>query len=240
MISVVIPTLNEADRLTGVIAALRSQGEGCEVIVADGGSADGTAQRAAVLGAKVVVNPPSRGRQLAEGAAAASGDILLFLHADSRFPSGGLAAIEEVLERGPPVLGGNFRLLFDGDSDFSRWLTVFYARLRACGLYYGDSGIFVRRNVYRALGGIRPIALMEDYDFSRRLERAGETCCIESPPLTTSSRRFEDRSRGAIFCGWIWIHLLYHMGVSPERLAWLYDSGRRARRATIHEMKDRP
>lgn len=99
---------------------------------------------------------------------------------------------------------------------------------RAHGLYYGDSGIFVRRRVYRALGGMRPIALMEDYDFSRRLERAGPTCCIAEPPLTTSSRRFQRRRPLAIFFGWLAIHLLYHLGFPPERLARLYRSRRHA------------
>ena len=226
MISVVIPTLNEARRLPALLTSLRRQTGRHEIIVADGGSRDGTAGVAAAAGARVIVGSPSRGRQLAAGAALAKGDVLLFLHADSRFPPGGLARIEEELARSPEVPGGNFRLLFDGDTEFARWLTGFYARLRARGLYYGDSGIFVRRPVYHRLGGIRPIALMEDHDFVRRLERAGTTCCIQTPPLITSSRRFEGRSRGAIFYGWLRIHLWFYLGVSPERLARLYDSAR--------------
>ncbi len=95
------------------------------------------------------------------------------------------------------------------------------------GLYYGDSGIFVRARIYRALGGIRPLAVMEDYDFSRRLERAGPTCCIAEPPLVTSSRRFHGRRPAAIVWGWLKIHALYHLGVAPARLARLYDSERR-------------
>src|SRR3546814_1395795 len=104
--------------------------------------------------------------------------ILLFLHADSRFPAGGLGRIEETLAAAPEIGGGNFRLLFDGGDGFSRWLDGFYAFIRRHGFYYGDSAVFVRRSVYDALGGIRPIALMEDYDFVRRLEKAARTCCI--------------------------------------------------------------
>ncbi len=130
----------------------------------------------------------------------------------------------------PEAVGGNFRLDFDGGTGFDAWLTRFYAWIRARGFYYGDSGIFVRRSVYQLLGGMRPIALMEDYDFVRRLERAGPTICIDDPPLVTSSKRFAGRSPVAIVAGWLRIHALFHLGVSPDRLARIYDSIK-ARRA---------
>jgi rSAM/selenodomain-associated transferase 2 len=227
MISVVIPTLNEAERLPALLAALRTQDPVCEVIVVDGGSGDATRDLAAARGARVLASAPGRGQQLKRGAEAARGEVLLFLHADSVFPAGGLAQIETTLAAAPEVVGGNFRVIFDGGTGFDRWLTRFYVRFRRYGLYYGDSGIFVRAEVYRALGGIRPLAVMEDYDFSRRLERAGPTCCIAEPPLVTSSRRFHGRRPAAIVWGWIKIHALYHLGVAPARLARLYDSDRR-------------
>jgi hypothetical protein len=173
----------------------------------------------------VVVSPRGRGQQLRAGAAAASGDILLFLHADSAFHAGGLAAIAAALAQNPAAPGGNFRLVFDGETRFARWLTGFYASIRRFGLYYGDSGIFVRRSVYNAIGGIKPIALMEDYEFVCRLERAGPTIRIEDPPLVTSSRKFAGRRAPAIVAGWLLIHLLYALGVSPARLARLYYPG---------------
>jgi hypothetical protein len=120
------------------------------------------------------------------------------------------------------VIGGNFRLVFDGETWFSRWLTRSYARVRRLGFYYGDSGIFVRRSAYEALGGFRPIAVMEDLDFVRRLERSGKTCCISEPALVTSSRRFEGRHPLKIVCGWIKLHILFWLGVSPDRLAEIY------------------
>ena len=88
--------------------------------------------------------------------------------------------------------------------------------------YYGDSGIFVRHDSCCAAGGIRPIALMEDYDFVRRLERAGPTLRVDAPPLVTSSRKFEGRHPVALFWGWTVIHLLYWVGVPPDRLAQRY------------------
>lgn len=226
MISIVIPTLNEAGRLARLLGDLRGQNARYEVIVADGASRDGTREVARAAGARIVTAERGRGQQLIAGVETARGDILLFLHADTVFPAGGLARIEEVLHAGPELVGGNFRLLFDGAASFDRWLDGFYAWIRRRGLYYGDSGIFVRRTVYRRIGGIRPIALMEDYDFTRRLERAGGTCCIAEPPLVASSRRFAGRRPAAIVWGWLRIHALYYLGVSPVRLARLYDSER--------------
>ena len=222
MISVVIPTLNEASALPALLAALRDEDAEHETIVVDGGSQDATLAVARAFGASVFQVPSSRGGQLCTGAREARGDILLFLHADSGFPAGGLEAIGQALAAGTCLVGGNFRLIFDGNSRFSHRLTRFYARIRSLGLYYGDSGIFVRRRVYEAIGGFRPIPIMEDLDFVRRLERFGRTCCISDPLLTTSSRRLESRRAAAIVGGWIELHLLFWLGISPERLARIY------------------
>ena len=219
--------MNEARTLPRLLDGLRRQGVPAEIIVVDGGSDDGTAEL--TRGARVVLlrSMPGRGLQLNQGATARGG-ILLFLHADSVFPQGGLERIEEALAS-PTVVGGNFRLVFDGGDGFSRWLNGFYAWIRERGLYYGDSGVFVRRTVYEVMGGLRPMAVMEDYDFTRRLEAAGATCCIAEPPLVTSARRFRGRHPVAIVWGWLKIHALYHLGVAPDRLARLYDSDRRRR-----------
>lgn len=224
MISVIIPVLNEERALPALLASLVREPAAHEVIVIDGGSRDATAELARSSGALVLASPPGRGIQIANGARAAGGDILLFLHADSAFPRGGLTRIEEELTADPRLVGGNFRLLFDADTPFSRWLTGFYATMRRFGRYYGDSGIFVRRRVYDAIGGMRAIALMEDLDFVRRLERYGRTCCILDPPLMTSSRRFEGRPAPAIVYGWIKLHTLFFLGASPDRLAGIYSA----------------
>lgn len=225
MISVVIPTLNEAPRLPRLLAQLARETTAHEVVVVDGGSTDGTPSLAATAGARVLRVLGGRGRQLAAGAGVATGDVLLFLHADCAFPAGGLRLVAEALAA-PAVVGGNFRLLFDGGDEFCRWLNGFYAAIRRRGFYYGDSGVFVRRAVYEAIGGIRPIALMEDYDFVRRLEKAGPTACLAAP-LVTSARRFVGRPPAAIVLGWLAIHALFLLGVAPSWLARLYDSERR-------------
>jgi len=235
MISIIIPAINEAARLAPLLQRLAAEQLDHEVIVIDGGSSDGTEKIARASGACVIQTGRGRGRQLFEGVKRARGKVLLFLHADSAFPPGGLGAIVHALASRPEAPGGNFRLLFDGGDGFSRWLDGFYAWLRARGIYYGDSGIFVRRDVFDRIGGIRPIPLMEDYDFVRRLEKAGDTLCIGEPALVTSSRRFRERHPVAIVMGWVWIHALYHLGVSPALLARLYDSDRRREKTSVQE-----
>ena len=222
MISIVIPTLDEETTLPRLLEALYREETESEIVVVDGGSRDRTVATARRFGVKVIRAPRGRGLQLRRGAEAVTGDKLLFLHADTVFPAGGLAKIEDRLSASPHLVGGNFRVLFDGTDGFSRWLTGFYAWFRGHGLYYGDSGVFVRRKVYEAMGGIRPIALMEDFDFTRRLERFGPTCCIDDPPLITSSRRFDGRHPIGVVWGWLVIHALYYVNVSPSRLARLY------------------
>jgi rSAM/selenodomain-associated transferase 2 len=227
LISVIIPALNEAGRLPPLIDALRAEPVECEIIVVDGHSDDDTKGVAKATGARVLEAPRGRGQQISAGCAEARGDVLLHLHADTVFPAGGLVAIARVLEADDQIVGGNFSIIFDGDTEFARWLTDFYAWFRGHGLYYGDSGIFVRRSVYEQLGGIRPIAVMEDFDFSQRLERAGNTTCIKEPPIVSSSRRFAGRKRWRIVTGWIVMHVLYYLGAPPDRLAALYNSARR-------------
>lgn len=243
-ISVIIPTLNEEAALPLALACPDFAPDDVEIIVSDGGSSDATCRIAKAAGAKVVTGTAGRGQQLARGAAIATGEALLFLHADTRLASRALGAIRQAVAI-DGATGGNFRLVFDGPLDFAAWLTDFYAKLRRRGIYYGDSAVFVRRDVYDALGGFRPIALMEDFDFVRRLEAYGGTVCIETPHAVTSSRRFEDRKPWRIFGQWLTIHALYWARMSPDRLANLYRSRTHApgsstssRSASVAEMEN--
>ena len=122
------------------------------------------------------------------------------------------------------MVGGNFRLVFDHPD--AAWIERFYATIRAFGLFYGDSGVFIRRAVLESIGGVRPLALMEDYDLVRRMRAAGRIAQVRDPPLVTSARRFAGRGRLGILAGWVRIHLLYWAGLAPERLARIYDSER--------------
>lgn len=222
LISVIIPVLNEEDRIGVLIDELHRDGSApFEIVVSDGGSADGTLHVLAQTDVRLTAGAPGRGPQLSAGAAHAQGDIVWFLHVDSHVAAGTLGRIRAAIDEDNRI-GGNFRVVFDGADRFSRWLTGFYAWFRRHGLYYGDSGIFIRRDVYERIGGIQPLALMEDYDLTRRMERYGGTCCIEEPALTTSSRKFTGRHPVGIVLGWLKIHILYALGISPARLAKMY------------------
>ena len=223
MISVVIPCLNEAAALPALLRALARESEAHEVIVSDGGSTDATLAVARAAGARVIAAPSGRGAQLAAGTAAATGEVLWFLHADSQVAYGAMGAMLRALAV-PGVVGGNFRVLFEADTRFDRFMTWFYGVIRRLGLFYGDSGIFVRRGSYDAIGGMRALPLMEDHEFVRRLRRSGRLVCVRFPPLVTSSRRFQGRHPAAVMGGWLAIHVLYAAGASPRLLARLYRS----------------
>jgi rSAM/selenodomain-associated transferase 2 len=222
-ISVIIPVLNEKTSLGKVLKAVVEQPKPFEIIVCDGGSEDGSERTALELSDRVVTARGGRGPQICEGIRHASGEVLLVLHADTVIGCSAFERIRTRLRDGA-VSGGNFRVVFDGDTEFSTWLTKSYEWLRSKGVYYGDSAIFVRRSVFENIGGIKPLALMEDFDFVRRLERHGGTICIEDPPVVTSSRRFIKRKPWRIVGQWIVLHVMYYLGVSPRYLARQYQS----------------
>jgi GT2 family glycosyltransferase len=124
------------------------------------------------------------------------------------------------------VVAGNFGLLFDGESRAARQLTAIYPMLRWLNLCYGDSGIFVRRSAYEAIGGFRPFALFEDLDLLKRLRRAGRFVHLKTR-IVTSSRRFEQRNFAAMWLHWTALQALYWAGVDPKKLARWYGYGRK-------------
>jgi rSAM/selenodomain-associated transferase 2 len=225
-ISVIIPTWREAGEICDAVVSARFAGD--EVIVADGGSDDGTAELARAAGARAIVVPRGRGLQLHAGALASQGDVLLFLHADTRLPPGSRDAIFRTLES-PSIIGGNFFLLFDDLGRLARFFTWLYdLRRRWMRVYYGDSAVFVRRSVYEVLGGFRPIPILEDYEFIRRLERFGKIAYLREFKVSTSTRRFA-RAPLRTLVIWILVQGLYLLGVSPKRLKALYSDPRAQR-----------
>lgn len=217
--SIIIPTLNEARAIGAAARALASLAGDYEVIVADGGSEDATTAIAREHGWRVITAPRGRGSQMNAGARVARGDVLLFLHADTRLPAAALESIARVMEQ-PEVCGGNFSLLFDGETRGARILTRVYPLLAHLGLCYGDSAIFVRRGVFESLGGYREIALFEDCDLCARLRKIGRFVRLDDR-ATTSSRRFEGRF-ARTFALWSALQLLYWLGMPPDRLARAY------------------
>ena len=221
LVSILIPTLDEQDELPELLDALGALPGRWETIVVDGGSHDATTTLARAHPTTVVVLEAAGGRaaQLNAGARVASGDVLLFLHADSRLPRDAYASLAEAW-RTPGVRGGNFALAF-GDGAFERVLGAVYALQRRHGFYYGDSSLWVRRETFAQLGGFRALKIMDDYDFVRRLEDGGGTRRLPGP-ATTSPRRWRSIGIGRTVLSWFLIRWLYLAGVSPARLARLY------------------
>ena len=233
-LSVIIPTLNEARSIGATLDALSTRARGAEVIVADGGSVDGTVETARARGVKLIESGRGRGRQMHAGARAAGGRALWFLHADTLPSEECVSEMEDALGDSS-VVGGNFDVLFDGESGAARFLTWLYPRLRRLGLCYGDSGIFVRRDAYERIGGFRDFPIFEDLDLVRRLGKVGRVVHL-SARVTTSSRRFEGRSFAFTFARWSLLQALYWLGVSPHTLGRMYAhvraAGSKTRRRT--------
>lgn len=220
-LSVVIPTLNEAAVLPQTLGTVTAWCPGAEVLCVDGGSTDETRQAAHRGGARVISCEHGRGRQQQAGASVARGEVLWFLHADTRVEGPAAAQIEAAL-RSPSVVGGNFRLHFEGTSRGARFLSALYPHLAYLGLRYGDSGIFVRRDAYGRAGGFRPLPIFEDLDLLRRLRPQGRLRTLAGP-LRTSSRRFDGRAFTPVFARWVAMQVLYWAGCDPRRLGrWYY------------------
>ncbi|HEV2335152.1 MAG TPA: TIGR04283 family arsenosugar biosynthesis glycosyltransferase [Stellaceae bacterium] len=221
-VSVVIPTLEVADTLPAALAALAGARSIREIVVADGGSTDGTIALAGAAGARIVSAPRGRGTQLAAGAAAASGDWLLFLHADCRLAPGWEAAVQAfVAAPGAQGRAGYFTFALDDRNPAARRLERIVAwRCRAFGLPYGDQGLLIARALYDSAGGFAALPLMEDVEFARRLGR--RRLASLGVPLHASARRY--RSGGYIrrpLRNLVCLSL-YFIGVPARHIARLY------------------
>ena len=220
-LSVIIPALNEAGEIGATLTSVEGQPHACEVVVVDGGSADGT--RARAMGRAVVLeSKPGRARQMNKGAARATGDVLLFLHADTRLPPGATSAIERALAD-PNAEAGLFRLGFDRETPLLRFYGL-CTRLPTPLLGFGDRGLFVRRDVFEAVGGFPSIPIFEDLEMARRLHRRGGLRFLR-PHVTTSARRFRRNGalRQQLQNARLWLHWL--AGTRPERVAHRYGYG---------------
>jgi len=218
MLSVVIPTLNAAASLPGALAALRGVPD--EVLVVDGGSADGTWELAKRLGARVVAAPRGRGGQLAVGVAAARGDWLLLLHADTRLDPSWPPAAHDFMAAHPDR-AAYFRFALDVDDRRARRLERLVAwRCQQFSLPYGDQGLLISKTLLDAVGGVSPLPLMEDVDLVRRIGRQ-RLVGLEIAAVTSAARWQRDgwyrRSLRNLTC-----LAMYQVGVPPRLLARLY------------------
>lgn len=218
-ISVIIPVLNEAGRIGSTLAAVQN---GCnvEAIVVDGGSQDGTVAIAKSLDVQVV-SAAGRARQMNAGAQVATGDILLFLHGDTRLPAGFDRMVTSALSQ-PGTIAGAFELRIEGNF----WGRVAVEKMvnwrsHTLGMPYGDQAIFLKASVFHEIGGFPDLPIMEDFELMLRLRRLGRIAIIPTPVLT-SGRRWQKLGvvkttliNQAVIIG-------YFLGVPPPRLAHWY------------------
>jgi rSAM/selenodomain-associated transferase 2 len=224
-VSIVIPTFNEAEAISDQVLRCMALEPAAEVIVVDGASDDGTLALARDAGATVLASPMrGRAHQMNAGAALATGDILIFLHADVTLPQVAYAAMREVLLN-PRVIGGAFRRRFDHPSRLLRLdCRLADLRGRALGIFLGDQVMFVRREVFRHLGGFPEMRLFEDLALSRRMAAYGATRLV-GEPVIASGRRFRKEGNLRRLCRDLHLIVLYFAGVDPEILARRYYPG---------------
>ena len=227
--SIVIPVLHEADRINTVIDHILqlSPNGVCEIIVADADPDGATIN--AIRSDNVITTVSERGRakQMNAGAALTRGEMIVFLHADTKLPAGAFERIEEVLQNGQYVAGA-FDLAIDSTNLLVRFIAaVARIRSRLTRIPYGDQAIFMRKEYFDKIGRFREIPLMEDIDFMRRIKRRRDKICILPEQVTTSARRWQTEgivyttTRNNILV------TLFCLGVSPDRLARFYRSGYR-------------
>lgn len=224
-LAVIIPTLNEEELLPRLLRRL-SRDEAADradrIVVADGGSDDGTVECARAAGCDVICSKPGRGVQLAEGARAAHEDVLLFLHADTLPEPGALAALREnYIDESIEASAMSQRI--EARGPFYRAVERFADfRSRKLGMVYGDSGLAVRRSLYQEVGGFKAMRLFEDVEFSRRLRRRTSIHLVRNARLWVSARRW--KQEGALRCtlrNWMLVGA-YFLGRDPEALAAHY------------------
>ena len=216
-LSIIVPALNEAAHVGATLAALAPlRARGREVLVADGGSEDGTRDIAAPLADRLIAAPRGRARQMNAGAAAATGDALLFLHADTRLPADADLLVVRSLEKNP---WGRFDVTIEGRSALLPVIAFFMnLRSRLTGIATGDQAIFVRR---AAFAGFPDIALMEDIAFSKAMKRRAAPAILHEK-VTTSGRRWERQGvlRTMVL---MWrLRLAFFLGAEPDELARRY------------------
>jgi rSAM/selenodomain-associated transferase 2 len=221
-LSIIMPVLNEGERIAGTLASLSDlRALGTEVIVVDGGSSDATVERAKLQADLVILAARGRALQMNVGAEKASGDVVLFLHADTRLPADAADLVLNGLEKSGRAWG-RFDVKIDGRSPSLPMIAWFMSlRSRLTGIATGDQAIFVRRDSFRTVGGFPAIALMEDIALSKRLKRVSKPLCLRQC-VTTSGRRWEKNGVLTTMVLMWRLRLAYFFGADPKELARQY------------------
>jgi rSAM/selenodomain-associated transferase 2 len=224
VLSMIVPVRGESPAVAARFERF-AKAPDAELLVADGSGPCGseTADAFRAIGARVIASQGTRGARLAAAAAEARGDVLFFLHSDSRAPEGALDTVRRAIDGG--AAGGAFSLRYEDAGLALRWIAA-WANLRSrwLKLPFGDQGIFCRREAYERAGGFRDLAICDDLDFVSRLRRCGRFVILPEKTVT-SPRRYQDRGAVAqVLINWK-VQLGYFAGVSPETLERWYNGG---------------
>ena len=218
MFSIIIPARNEAQNLPRLLQRLRAMPIQAQIILVDGGSVDETISIARGFDCEIVEGASGRGPQQNAGALRANGEVLWFLHADCLPPLSSTKQIERAIRRG--AIGGNFRVRFEANGLAPRTFETIARVQRTRGIYYGDSGIWLTRDAWNALGGFQEWPLFEDFELVRRMEKFGLTACCAGR-LLVSARRFEKRPWRVLRL-WLELQIRFGFGQAPDELARIY------------------
>ena len=219
-ISVIIPTLNESSALANTIAKMRENSP-CEILVGDGGSADGTLAIARQSGARVIHSKRGRADQMNAAANEAVGDLLLFLHADTVLDPAGYRQMKEAMSR-RNLAGGAFGLQLDSDKTSLKVISQLATwRSKYCNLVYGDQAIFVRKNIFQEMGGYPTLPICEDLAFFRALQKKGKTVILSEKAHTSPRRWLSEGTAYTTFRN-ILIATMFLLGFPPKIMARWY------------------
>ena len=221
MISIIIPVLNEEKNISAALENIERLDGEKEVIIVDGGSIDNTVEIVKKKGVMLLSSQKGRGCQMNKGAEIANGDTLLFLHADTTLPENALLEIERVMKANE-VIGGRFDVRFDDDRFIFKLIAFLMNwRSRLTGIFTGDQAIFIRKEIFKQIGGYPEIPLMEDIEISKKMKKAGRAVCLKDKVITSARKWKEEGIARTILLMWS-LRLLYFFRVSPNTLLKIY------------------
>lgn len=223
-ISVIIPVLHEASVINDTIASIRAidVGNEADIIIVDGDERRDTISSMERSDVIKLYSKKGRSHQMNEGAKNAKGDVLLFLHADTKLPSSAFKEVREVL-KDPSVVGGGFHLRFEPSNPYLRLVELLnIPRVKITRVPYGDHAIFMRKGIFDQLGGYSNNMFMEDVELMRRVRKKRMKIAILKGPVLTSSRRFRDDGYIKHSVRFFFFHLFYWLGASTDRMGRHY------------------
>ncbi len=221
MISIIIPVLDEEEHISSALESIERLNGEKEIILVDGGSIDNTVDIVKKKGVILLSSQKGRGHQMNRGAEIANGETLLFLHADTKLPDNAFLEIERII-KGSENIGGRFNVKFDDDRFIFKLIAFLMNwRSKLTGIFTGDHAIFIRKDIFKDIGGFLEIPLMEDIAFSKKMKRGGRVVCLEDNVITSARKWKEEGIIKTILMMWF-LRFLYFFKISPKFLSKIY------------------